>query len=183
MSLGRALSHPLRHRLLFEYLSGPTSPAELARRLSQPLNRVAYHTGVLARHGYIELVRTERRRGALTRFYRAGVAPSIDGVDWEQLPDRVRRALALGAVGLALDDARAAIFDDGFDDAQVQMTRSPLRLDDEGVEAVAALLRDLSEAIHGSFARSRARAAPAMPYEIVLLAFECPPGIDAASPD
>jgi DNA-binding transcriptional ArsR family regulator len=75
--MGRLLAHPLRDRLLFEYQGDPTSPSKVARRLGESVSLVSYHTDVLARNGCLELVRTERRRGAIEHFYRAIVAQDI----------------------------------------------------------------------------------------------------------
>lgn len=164
---GRALSHPLRHRLLFEYLSGPVSPGDLARRLDEPVNRVAYHTGVLAREGFIELARTERRRGALTRFYRASIAPEIDGDEWEALPLEQRRGLTLGLLELTMVEARHAVLDGGFDDRDTWVLRLPMVLDAPGAHAVGARLRSAYEELR-ALVDPDARTA----YEIVMLAYE-----------
>ena len=70
-ALLRAISHPLRHRLLGMLDGRTASPNQLARELDLPLGRVSYHIRLLADLGAIELVRTEPRRGALEHFYRA----------------------------------------------------------------------------------------------------------------
>src|ERR1043166_4271590 len=70
-ALLRAISHPLRHRLLGMLDGRVASPNQLARELEWPLGRVSYHIRLLSDLGAIELVRTEPRRGALEHFYRA----------------------------------------------------------------------------------------------------------------
>ena len=70
-ALLRAISHPLRHRLLGMLDGRTASPNMLARELGLPLGRVSYHIRLLNDLGAIELVRTEPRRGALEHFYRA----------------------------------------------------------------------------------------------------------------
>src|SRR4051812_2728172 len=97
-ALGRMLAHPLRRRLLLEYSAGENHPGQLARVLGEPLNLVSYHTKVLAGHGFIEVVRTERRRGALTRYYRAFVTTVLEEEEWRALPDALRRSLVHGAL-------------------------------------------------------------------------------------
>jgi len=166
----RVFSHPLRRRLLFEYTEAAASPAELARRLSEPLNAVAYHTGILARDGYVELARTERRRGALTHYYRSTIPLAVDGADWETLGVDVRRALVLGALDHAHAAARRAVAAGGFDGLEVQLSRSPMLLDEEGLDALASCLRDAFAAI--SAVVSDVPEAPRADYEIVLLAYE-----------
>jgi len=72
----RMVAHPLRQRLIVGYTVEPTSPSRLAAALGERVNVVSYHTGVLLRAACIELVRTERRRGATEHFYRA-TAPGV----------------------------------------------------------------------------------------------------------
>lgn len=49
--LAYLLGHPLRVRIATELGQRPLSPPELAAALSEPLPRVIYHYGVLARDG------------------------------------------------------------------------------------------------------------------------------------
>jgi DNA-binding transcriptional ArsR family regulator len=169
--LGRLLIHPLRHRLLLEYSGEPESPAQIARRLGEPLNLVSYHTHVLLRHGYIELVRTERRRGALTRFYRATVTTALDGDQWEQLPAPIRRSLTLGSLAQATGEARRAALRGGFDDRHAHISRSPLVLDDLGLRAVADCLDAALDELTRIADSCREGATQ---YELLLLSFEPP---------
>ena len=67
-ALLRAISHPLRHRLLGMLDGRIASPNQLARELDLPLGRVSYHIRLLSDLGAIELVRHRappRRAGAL----------------------------------------------------------------------------------------------------------------------
>ena len=177
--LGRLLTHPLRHRLLLEYTSGPDSPSRVARRLGEPLNVVSYHTGVLVRHGYLALVRTERRRGALRRTYRATIGPVIEDADWTALPEDLRRELTLAALSQVGDDARRAAHSGGFEHRAAHLTRTRLELDRQGLIEVARRLRAVDDELGEIAARSRAREGPhgeAPPYEVVVLGFENPAG-------
>lgn len=47
------------------------SPAAIAREIDLPVNLVAYHMGLLAKAGVVELTHTEPRRGSTEHFYRA----------------------------------------------------------------------------------------------------------------
>lgn len=168
--IGNALVHPLRRRLLLEYAHGPDCPSQVAGRLGAALNVVAYHTNVLLRHGHVELVRSERRGGSLTRFYRSTASPVVTASDWERLPASLRSALALSAVERAAERARRAVLDGGFDHVGAHLSRVPLELDAEGMLAVERCLDGADRAIARIAARSRRRAG-ARPYEVVLLAF------------
>ena len=92
-SLLRAISHPLRHRLLGMLDGRIASPNQLARELGLPLGRVSYHIRLLSDLGAIELVRTEPRRGALEHFYRAVTTVWFSEGDWAKLPRSARRGI------------------------------------------------------------------------------------------
>src|SRR3954464_12245118 len=97
-ALLKAISHPLRHRLLGLLDDRIASPNELARELGLPLGRVRYHIRLLADRGAIELVRTEPRRGALEHFYRAVTRGWFSEEDWARLPRSARRRIGGQAV-------------------------------------------------------------------------------------
>lgn len=169
--LGRALAHPLRRHLLLEYSASDDNPGRLARALGEPLNRVAYHTGVLHRHGFIRLVRTERRRGALTRFYRATVATVIESDDWLSLPAPLRRTLTFGTLEQSLDESRSAARNGGFDAAESHLSRWCLELDDDAAQDVEECLREALDEIARIAAECRARTSERVPCEVVLMSF------------
>jgi DNA-binding transcriptional ArsR family regulator len=171
--LGRLLVHPLRHRILLEYAGGIDSPSAIARRLGEPVNVVAYHTGVLLRHGFVEPAGSERRRGTLTRFYRSTVAPVIDHEQWERLPGGLRRTLSVGAVEQIADDARRAVSAGGFDHADAHVSRFPLEVDRQGAAEVAQLLdAATAELARIAAAASRRAAQDDAAHEVVVLGFE-----------
>src|SRR3978361_1736128 len=91
-SLRRAISHPLRHRLLGMLDGRVASPNQLARELGLPLGRVSYHIRLLSDLGASELVRTEPRRGALEHFYRAVTRGWVREDDWARRPRAALRA-------------------------------------------------------------------------------------------
>jgi DNA-binding transcriptional ArsR family regulator len=183
--LGRVLVHPLRRRLLLEYQRENPSPSQVASRLGLSVGIVSYHTSVLARHGYVELVGTARRRGALQHFYRSTVDTVIEDEEWESVPSQLRRALVLGTLAQVTEEARQAALDGGFDRAVAHLTRSPLQLDEQGVAAAARCLRDALDQIGRIETACRERAGPVQrQYEVVILGFEGQPGGSApAAPE
>jgi DNA-binding transcriptional ArsR family regulator len=176
----RLLAHPLRHRVLLEYQSEPSSPSEVARRLGEPLNLVSYHSGVLLRHGWLELVRTEHRRGGVAHVYRATSPGFIEDDEWQTMPVSQRRALVRGLRRSAVDDARRAAREGGFDHRHAQISRWPMLLDDEGVAQAAQLLRRLVDELGRIETRSRRRAQkPRERAEVVLMGFAVAPDAPA----
>lgn len=76
------LQHLLRRRLLALYVESvePLSPKELADYTKQPLDKVACHVRVLAKHRAVELVEVRPARGAVEHFYVA--TGLVDEVPW-----------------------------------------------------------------------------------------------------
>ncbi len=68
--LAKALSSELRAQALTLISEGISSPKLIAAELGLDLRTVAYHVRVLKRLGCIELVETEKRRGAVEHIYR-----------------------------------------------------------------------------------------------------------------
>ena len=69
--LAKALSHSMRAQALALIVESVTSPKQIAERLDADLRSVAYHVRVLKRLGCIELVETQKRRGAVEHLYKA----------------------------------------------------------------------------------------------------------------
>src|SRR3954469_9572789 len=141
-SLLRAISHPLRHRLLGMLDGRVASPNELARELGLPLGRVSYHIRLLHDLGAIELVSTGPRRGALEHYCRAVTRAWFGEGDWARLPRSTRRGILGHNLQQIFSWVTAPAEAGGFDHPASQVLRAALELDDEGLEAVARLARE-----------------------------------------
>jgi DNA-binding transcriptional ArsR family regulator len=174
--LAKALSHPLRRRLLFEYGHLVTSPRRLADTLGAPLTSVSYHTQALLRHGCIELVRTEPRRGATEHFYRAIVGPNLQDAEWSRLPAGVRRELVASTLAEVWDDVRKGAEHGGFEPVDVHVSRAEVRLDADARAELNRLLQHVAVEAQRLHAASAARAGATTPSAVVVLHFDRPPG-------
>jgi DNA-binding transcriptional ArsR family regulator len=183
--LAKALSHPLRARILERLERQTASPSDLATGLAAPLGNVSYHVRILADAGLIELVRTTRRRGATQHHYRAvtAVTPASPGELSDQTPpargERVapeqvtvtRRSAAQGArgddrSGLAQDSLRETVEEirdrvratgaDPVSGAAAHVTRTPLVLDELGWEELLGAV----ERLHDLALRLQLESAP-----------------------
>jgi DNA-binding transcriptional ArsR family regulator len=145
--LAKALSHPLRQRIL-QRLSehGVRSPNELSRELGDPLGNVSYHVRILRELDCVELVRTEQRRGALEHYYRATAEPWLDDEQWARLPAAFRRKTLGRTLSEILEGASAASRETGFDHPEVMVDRVELQLDDEAWSEVVKLLNETHDA-------------------------------------
>jgi DNA-binding transcriptional ArsR family regulator len=144
----RALSHPLRVRILALLQERTASPRELAEWLDATLGTVSYHVRTLHDFGLIELVRTSQVRGAIAHHYKAKVRPRVSDEAWTSAAPIAKQA-AIGAALQTVDDyARASAAAGGFDRGEAHLTRTNLRLDARGWQAAAKacekLLADLA---------------------------------------
>lgn len=171
-TLVRMVENPLRARLFFEYLRGPTSPSRAARKLRAPLNLVAYHTQALAKRGCVEPSRVERRRGATERFFTAAFIPFIEDDDWAALPRKLRRGLSRATLHVITQDAWRAVLHGGFDNPRAHLSLTPVQVDADGADAVAALLRTLMDDIQQIQRESSERGGDSERMELGVLFFE-----------
>jgi DNA-binding transcriptional ArsR family regulator len=145
-NLVKALSHPLRMRILSRLNEGIASPNEMAKQFEESLPLVSYHVRILRELECIELVRTTPRRGAIEHHYRALTRPFLDDHDWAQLPPSARKAVSNTVLTKALGDVHDAVATATFDDRPDRhLSYSPLVLDEQGFQAVAARLGEVLE--------------------------------------
>jgi DNA-binding transcriptional ArsR family regulator len=145
----KALSHPLRVRILALLQERTASPRELAEWLDATLGTVSYHVRTLHDFGLIELVRTSQVRGAIAHHYRAKVRPRVSDEAWAAAAPIVKQA-AVGAALQTVDDyARASAAGGGFDRGEAHLSRTNMRLDAKGWQQAARacekLLGDLNK--------------------------------------
>ena len=136
----KALSHPLRVRVLAILDERVASPLELSRMLRTELGVVAYHVRTLHRLGLIKLERETKVRGATQRHYKAVERPRISNEAWAKAPPIFKQALIDATLNQIHDYARDSAAAGGFDRADAHVTRTALRLDAEGWQQLAALL-------------------------------------------
>lgn len=174
----KALSHPLRVRILALLQERTASPRELSEWLGATLGTVSYHVRALHDFGLIELVRTTQVRGAIAHHYRARVRPRISDEAWAAAAPIVKQA-AVGAALQTIDEyARASAAAGGFDRGESHLTRTNLRLDARGweqaAEACAKLLGELGKIEEQAAARLEQdpHAEDAIDAALVLMLFE-----------
>jgi DNA-binding transcriptional ArsR family regulator len=173
----KALSHPLRVRMLTLLNQKVSSPSELADELGEPLGNVSYHMRFLADLKMVKLVRTEPRRGAVEHYYQALEPPQVSGDDWAQLPASLRRTLSDGVLGQIAKDLSGAAKSGGFDRENMHVSRHAMVLDQEGWDELSALLTDVQQrarAIQDQSAKrlKKTRDGATIPTALALMQFE-----------
>jgi DNA-binding transcriptional ArsR family regulator len=139
----KALSHPLRVRILAMLQERTASPVELADWLGSRLGTVAYHVRTLHQLGLIELVDETRVRGAVAHHYRAKERPRVSDEGWGKASPMAKQA-AVGASLQTIDEyARASAAAGGFDRADAHLTRMRMELDEQGWRELSAAAAEL----------------------------------------
>ena len=133
----RAISHPIRIRLLAMLDEEPASPVILASKLEQPLGTVAYHVRTLYDLGLLELVHTRQRRGATEHYYRTTGSPELGEGAWSSLDPISKQRLLTALIARATDLASRSAAAGGFDSNDAHLSTTALKLDREGFAQLA----------------------------------------------
>jgi DNA-binding transcriptional ArsR family regulator len=172
----KALSHPLRVRMLTLLNQKVASPSELADELDEPLGNVSYHMRFLADLKMVKLVRTEPRRGAVEHYYEALEPPLISDDDWAQLPVALRRSLSDSTLADIARDLKGAGEAGGFDRENIHVSRVALTLDQQGWDELSDLLSQLLERAREvqeqSNKRRKRTSGDPIPTALVMMQFE-----------
>src|SRR3954451_12652726 len=183
----KALSHPLRMRILTRLNEGVASPNEMAKEFDESLPLVSYHVRILRELDCIELVSTTPRRGAIEHHYRALTRPFLDDDDWAQLPPSARTAVSNTVLTKAIGDVREAVAAGTFDDrTDRHLSFSSLLLDEEGWRGLTERLSGVLDWAIGEQANSAARRQSGeaeVRARMTILAYSAPPpGTEVAAP-
>jgi DNA-binding transcriptional ArsR family regulator len=128
----KAMSHPLRVRILAMLDERKASPNQLSGWLGASLGTVAYHVRTLEQLGLIELVDETRVRGAVEHHYRAKERPRVTADGWAQAPPIAKQAAVGSSLDVIAEYSRASAAAGGFDRADAQLCRAVFRLDARG---------------------------------------------------
>lgn len=128
----KAMSHPLRVRILAMLDERKASPNQLSEWLGASLGVVAYHVRTLQQLGLIELVDETRVRGAIEHHYRARKRPNVTAEGWANASPIAKQAAVGSSLDVIGEYARASAAAGGFDRPDAQMRRKLLRLDARG---------------------------------------------------
>ena len=139
----KAMSHPLRVRILAILQERKASPVELAQVLEGTLGTVSYHVRTLHQLGLIELVGETRVRGAVEHHYRARARPTVSDEAWEQAPPIAKQAAVGSSLQMIDDYARASAAAGGFDHPDAALIRLSLKLDQKGWQQLAKAVKRL----------------------------------------
>jgi DNA-binding transcriptional ArsR family regulator len=178
--LAKALSHPVRVRILEILNERVASPTELSRELELPVANISYHVGTLIRLGCLEEVETRHVRGALEHRYRAQRRVMVGLEEWEAMPIFARHGWASQIANVAFEDLRDALQSELFDErTDIHVTWTRLVLDEQGWKDVYQLLDQTLARVLEHHAASAARLAesgePQLHSMFSMFHYESPP--------
>src|SRR4051812_16164685 len=171
----RALSHPLRVRILAMLQERTASPSQLSEWLGATLGTTAYHVRALHKLGLIELADETRVRGAIEHHYRAGKRPMVSEEAWEQAPPIAKQAAVGSTLQIVDEYARRSAAGGGFDRAEAHLSRTALQLDAKGWEqlnkACLKFVQQVEKIELGSKERAAKKPHDVSAAAVVLMAF------------
>jgi DNA-binding transcriptional ArsR family regulator len=175
--LAKALSHPMRARILTILNEQVASPNEIAAMIDERLPNVSYHVRALQELGCIELVRTAQRRGAIEHYYRALARPFFSDRDWKRLPRSGRQAVTDVTLQFIWEDVSGAIKSGAFENrSDRHLSRAPLTVDERGWSELNELLAKVLGQAEEIAAKSKKRLSkakePGIPTRLVMMHFE-----------
>ena len=141
----KAMSHPLRVRILAMLDERKASPNQLAGWLGASLGTVAYHVRTLQQLGLIELVDETRVRGAVEHHYRSKARPAVNEEGWASAPPIAKQAAVGSSLEVIGEYARASAAAGGFDRSDAQLRRALVRLDARGFAQLSKACEKLLE--------------------------------------
>jgi hypothetical protein len=175
----RAISHPIRIRLLAMLEEEASSPVVLANKLDQPLGTIAYHVRTLYDLGLLKLVSTRQRRGATEHYYQTTGHPRATNETWEALDSVSKQRLLTATLARANDYATRSAAAGGFDAKDSHVSVSPLKLDKKGWNQLAKECKKWLAKAEQIEAEAAARIAEqpdsSMPVGLNLMLFEALP--------
>ena len=175
----RAISHPIRIRLLAMLDEEPASPVILASKLNQPLGTIAYHVRTLYDLGLLKLVSTRQRRGATEHYYKTTGHPASSAEAWERLDTISKQRLLTALIAKATDYATRSAAAGGFDAKEAHISTDAMRLDRQGWEQLAQesrrWLSRAQEIERDAAARMAADSDEALSVGLTLMLFEALP--------
>jgi DNA-binding transcriptional ArsR family regulator len=177
--IAKALSHPMRARILGILDERVASPNEIAEAIDERLPNVSYHVRALLDLGCIELVDTAQRRGAIEHYYRAIVRPFFSDRDWKRLPRSGRQAISDAALRVIWEDVSEALGAGTFESrSDRHLSHNDVVLDEQGWKEVAKLLAgvitEVDRIASASAARLRKSGDEGIPTTVVAMHFELP---------
>ena len=175
----KALSHPLRVRIIVELDRAPMPPAEYHVQFGGVLETIAYHFRILAECECIHQVGERQRRGAVEHFYANSKHALFSEEQFSRLPESVKGGFSASILSTFMDQAAESLLANKVDSHDSRhLTWQRLRLDEEGFANVMARLEELFQwlPVEQMAAGERMKKSGEEPLNttVAMFGFECP---------
>lgn len=175
--LFKAMSHWIRVDALRILNERVASPSELAKELNVPVTLVSHHIKVLRDSKYVELVKTEPRRGAVEHYYRATSPALVTDETSRNLPKSARESISVTMLEAISEEASESLRAGTFDEREDRhVSWMPILVDEQGWGELMEMLADSLEAAERIKAASAERLTAAdeagFPTMVAMMGFE-----------
>lgn len=189
--LAQVISSENTVKVLIYLVERAGSPKEIGDTLGLSTPTASHHVKKLLRIGLIELLEERDVGGTIQHTYRAVVRPIMSDAEWEKLDLAERQRYSIWIVQLILVDLVKSFTANLFDArANNHLSRTPLVVDELGVDEVAAIQKRALEETIQTEANSAERMVETGEAGINLIAammcFELPEpseGLDRIDPE
>lgn len=138
--LGPVISSETTVKVLIYLVERAGSPKEIGDHLGLKTPNVSHHVRKLLRIGLIELIEEKDVGGTIQHIYRAVVRPIMSDAEWEKLDIAERQRYSIWIVQLVLIDLARSFAAKLFDARpNNHLSRTPMVVDEKGVDEVAAI--------------------------------------------
>jgi DNA-binding transcriptional ArsR family regulator len=183
----KAVSHPIRVRILAMLDEGAASPKQLSDRLGVSLGTMAYHVRTLHQLDLLKLVGTRQRRGATEHMYKTVARPSFSDEAWASMEPVAKQRLLGSMLRQIGEYANGSAAAGGFDRSDANTSRIALKLDEKGWKQLAAAnkkwLAEVQKIEQGVQKRASGPGAEHELFDVglVMMLFEALPLSEAAA--
>lgn len=148
LNLSRALSNPLRVKIVRALEEGKASPQQLAQRLGVDFTRISYHLTILDEARCIRVAEAKRRRGVVEHFYELTPVAASGHVTRRHVPAGVRSHASAPILQEIMDRGVAALEAGMLDrDEGSRLSCTPVVLDERGWTQVMAIVDEALEQV------------------------------------
>jgi DNA-binding transcriptional ArsR family regulator len=180
-TLAAIVAHPTRARCFVILAERKASPVEIAQEIGKDVGHVGYHVRKLQELKLIELVDERPVRGAVEHFYRAIMRPYLGEDAFADQPQEQREIFTRHILQLHVTDIARAMDEHTFDERTNRwLVRTPMVVDEDGFDELAALHAELYERTMDIQARSDERRIgtddEGIPTMSTTMFFETPAG-------
>jgi DNA-binding transcriptional ArsR family regulator len=184
----KAISHPVRTKIVVILEHEPATVAELAAEIGVPARTVRHHVAILRKGGFVTAARSASRRNVLEYSFRGTTFGQVDEETYEELSPAERRTVTNSYLrAIARGVTRFVAAGSTYDEHFPVTLRARLAVDEEGwraLEEIAATAMEQVVELKGECARRlAARGESGIEAEFAIVGLETPTPVEPEEPE